>query len=1029
MKKKGVLAMLLAFSFAFGAASATGCNILGGSNDDGEKQEQEETLPVAVSGVSLNKNTLALKVGSSEKLTATVSPDNADDKTVSWKSSDEEIATVDNSGNVTARAKGTAVITVTASGGKTDACTVTVSEIASEPQEVKLTNISLNKSETGLKVGDKETLTVNFTPANADNKKVTWSTGNSAVATVENGVVTAKSVGVTTITATSEDGNHVASCKVTVSAAAVQTTPVSGVSLNKNTLTLKVGGSEKLTATVSPANATNRAVSWKSGNTQVATVDDNGNVTAVKDGTAIITVTASDGNHTDTCTVTVEKNQTTLPDPVIDAKISYSYAGNECAAFEWADTNAANAKVEYKLSSASSYTELTGKDKEYLIRQKSASTARVDIVGLKGGEQYDFKITPSSGAALTADGLTVNANDRSGYAHFNYSSGVGAYKDDGTLKSDAKIIYLTDENKNNIDGKGTSIAEYLSSFNGKSTNGTPVVIRVIGTVGSATWNSKTYSGYGKSNPLLAADFVANTPGNGSLTLTTDSKADYTQTQLISGGFNTLNTSRFTAIDGLNSKIMCRQDSKSKEWYYDSLWNDCTVYNMNNVTVEGIGEDAEIIQWGFTFKTCNSIEVRNLHFDDYTEDACSFEGDSVTSAAENLSEITYGNIWLHHNKFDEGKNYWDVCDEQDKGDGDGSTDFKGVKNVTIAYNHYVQTHKTGLIGGGDSHTTANVTFHHNYYESCNQRMPLGRQANMHMYNNYYSGSTLYSISLRAGAYAFIESCYFTEDAANHYPLELVTGSNGTPAAKIVNCHIDESKIKNGSGGDYFYVGDDRYASLKSTNNKFVKNGFDTNSSVFYYDGTKSDVSVMFTAEETKTYVPLLAGVQKRGGDVTLGGAGNGNNYSGSGSESGGGSTGETGTTQTVDFLSQFDTTGKTLEISNSLFAIESPSNFKISVGGDSLLPNSDNTKSFTVTAKTDVTVTIKLSVSSGNKVNTADATLTVSSSAGTSYNNLTFTANSSKLNGKDLKLVLKADEVITITTNTGRINIMAISYIG
>ena len=198
----------------------------------------------------------------------------------------------------------------------------------------------------------------------------------------------------------------------------------------------------------------------------------------------------------------------------------------------------------------------------------------------------------------------------------------------------------------------------------------------------------------------------------------------------------------------------------------------------------------------------------------------------------------------------------------------ATDFKGVKSITIAYNHYIKTHKTNLIGGGDGHATANVTFHHNYYESCNQRMPLGRQANMHMYNNYYSGSTLYSISLRAGAYAFIENCYFSEDASNHYPVELVKGSYGTPSAKIINCVIDENKVNknNAVGADYLYIGSDRNhkmnnASTSSVTKQRFAPDFDTNSSLFYYENGRSKVTLMHTAEETKTLVPQLAGVLK------------------------------------------------------------------------------------------------------------------------------------------------------------------------
>lgn len=579
--------------------------------------------------------------------------------------------------------------------------------------------------------------------------------------------------------------------------------------------------------------------------------------------------------------------------PVND-KVSYLYAGNECAAFEWKDSNPAGAKVEYKLSTDSSYTRVDSALIRASTTSEIAGTARVDVVGLKGGANYDFKITPSNGSAFTVDNIAIASYDRSGYAHFNKTDGVGAYNDDGTPKSGAKIIYLTEANKNNIDGNGTSIAQYLKNA---ANNSTPIIIRVVGTVGSATWNLKDYGDqYGKESlgktPLSASLVSQLTPriDGGSGSLATSGEVTYYQdassygykssSGTLVGVYNTLNlhptrqdglydNSECAAIKGLNSYM------KVKNGEYDSCWNDCPISNVTNVTIEGIGEDAEIFQWGFTFKNSSSVEVRNIHFDDYTEDGCSFEGSDT--GVSSLSSFSNGNIWLHHNTFDEGVNYWDVCAEQDKGDGDGSTDFKGLKNITIAYNHYIGTHKTGLIGGSDSVATASVTFHHNYYQSCNQRMPLGRQANMHMYNNYYSGSTLYSISLRAGAYAFIENCYFTEDASNHYPVELVSGSNGTPSAKIINCVISQSKVEdhNAVGAAYLYIGNDRNATVDTSDQRFAEN-FDTNSTLFYYDSAnnKSKVTQMLTAEQTKELVPKLAGVQKRDGDVTLGGTGSG-----------------------------------------------------------------------------------------------------------------------------------------------------------
>ena len=117
-----------------------------------------------------------------------------------------------------------------------------------------------------------------------------------------NGKVTGVKAGEATITVTTDDGGKTATCKVTVSNKEVN---VTGVTLNKATLTLIEGASETLTATVAPADATNQKVTWKSSNAAVATVDAAGKVTAVKAGEATITVTTEDGGKTATCKVTV----------------------------------------------------------------------------------------------------------------------------------------------------------------------------------------------------------------------------------------------------------------------------------------------------------------------------------------------------------------------------------------------------------------------------------------------------------------------------------------------------------------------------------------------------------------------------------------------------------------------------------------------------------------------------------------------------------------------------------------------------
>ena len=525
--------------------------------------------------------------------------------------------------------------------------------------------------------------------------------------------------------------------------------------------------------------------------------------------------------------------------------VTYSYIGQESAAFEWTSSDASSDRVEYRLSATDSFTAVD----EELIRQLDSDTARVDIVGLKGGNAYDFRIV-SGGVTYIKSGVTVSSYDRSGYAHFGATEGVGGYNDDGTPKSGAVIVYVTEQTKNTVTARlgGKTYTGIVSILQNAAKNSTPLIVRIIGTVGAATWNEITYQPQGDK---LTAEEVTGINGK---QLPTDKK-DIFQSELIEGGYNTLNTSIYSELNGLTSKATYSGGE------YDSAWNNCIVQNASDITVEGIGEDARIFQWGLTFKNCSSIEVRNITFEDYTEDACSVEaGDtSATSAAD----FEYGRIWIHHNTFEEGRNYWDVCAEQDKHEGDGATDFKGIKDVTVSYNEYHNNHKTGLVGGSNSHTTANLTYHHNFYNQCNSRMPLARQANIHIYNNYYYGSTGTNMSLRASAYAFIENCYF--DNAKNPIVSETDATYGSGYAKIYGCIFVGHEIDD-KYSDYLTVVTDREQTVFSTT-KFGQN-FDTDSAIFYYDeaNNRSDVENMLTAEEVRTLVPVLAGVMSRSGDT-------------------------------------------------------------------------------------------------------------------------------------------------------------------
>ena len=302
---------------------------------------------IAVTKVALDKTTLSLTEGGTATLTATVSPSNATNKTVTWTSSDKSIATVEN-GKVTAVKAGTATITAKA-GDKTATCTVTVAA-----KVIAVTKVALDKTTLSLTEGGTATLTATVSPSNATNKTVTWTSSDKSIATVENGKVTAVKAGTATITA--KAGDKTATCTVTVSAKVIAVTKVA---LDKTTLSLTEGGTATLTATVSPTNATNKTVTWTSSDKSIATVE-NGKVTAVKAGTA--TITAKAGDKTATCTVTVAAKVIAVTKVALDkTTLSLTEGGTATLTATVSPTNATNKTVTWTSSDKSIATVENGK--------------------------------------------------------------------------------------------------------------------------------------------------------------------------------------------------------------------------------------------------------------------------------------------------------------------------------------------------------------------------------------------------------------------------------------------------------------------------------------------------------------------------------------------------------------------------------------------------------------------------------------------------------------------------------------------
>lgn len=282
---------------------ATGSVTIKCEATDGSGKSASKTFTVYryAESISLSASSVTVYMNKTQKVEVTVLPSDTSTKTVTWESANTSIAKVSN-GTITGVAPGTTTVTCTASDGSGVKSTVTVTVLA------QVTSITVAADKASINVGDKLTLKTSILPSNANNKKLTWSSSNESIATVDqNGVVTAKAKGTVKITAEAADGMGAKnSYQLTINQL------VTSVALDNTSISLVAGNSQSLQTTILPSNANDRSVTWKSSNTKVATVT-NGRVTAVAPGTATITCTTADGtNLSASCTVTVQQLATSV---------------------------------------------------------------------------------------------------------------------------------------------------------------------------------------------------------------------------------------------------------------------------------------------------------------------------------------------------------------------------------------------------------------------------------------------------------------------------------------------------------------------------------------------------------------------------------------------------------------------------------------------------------------------------------------------------------------------------------------------
>lgn len=361
------------------------------------------TVISRVTGISLSETTVELKPGETHQLTATVLPQNASNAEVTWYSDKESVATVSQSGLVTGVGPGeTTVHAVTTDGGKMASCLVKVG--------TPVKGITLSVSSKTLYVGDPSLdISATLTPANATDKSLEWSSSDPEVASIAPGaalhaVIKPLKPGKTTITATTKDGGFTASCEVTVKR------HVSGVSLNKASLTLYVGETESLAATVAPEDASDKSVVWSSGNSAVASVS-NGKVTANKPGSAVIKVVTNDLSKEAACTVTVKRHAESVE--LSQKEIKLYLGENRSLTATVLPSDASDKNVTWSSSNPNVATVSTAGN----VVPKSVGTTVITVKTADGGHQASCHVTVlepvvyATSLTITPQALNMNIGE------------------------------------------------------------------------------------------------------------------------------------------------------------------------------------------------------------------------------------------------------------------------------------------------------------------------------------------------------------------------------------------------------------------------------------------------------------------------------------------------------------------------------------------------------------------------------------------------------------------------------------------
>ena len=412
---------------------------------------------VPLESIQLKQESVTVKLGETGWIGATYNPTNASDKVLYWTSSNENVAKI-SEGVITPVSRGTATLTaISRAGGKTASCQV----IVQDPNFVSLEAITMKTETLDLKIGETGWLGVTYTPTNAGDKVLTWSSSNTSVARVSEGTVTAVGKGTAIITATSRDGAKTATAKVTVDDGTVA---LESISLKTTKLSMNTGEKAILYAVYNPSDVTDKVLYWTSSNENVARVSE-GNVTAVGKGTAIITATSRDGNKTASCQVTVEDGTVKLTSLTLKSNMEILTKGENTTIYAVYNPSNVTDKVLYWSSSNTNVARVS----EGNVTAIGNGTATITATSRDGGKTATCTVTVGNGT-VSLQKLTLNSSmeiltkgsSKTIYATYNPSNVTD------------KVLYWSSSNTNVArvsEGNVTAVGNGITTITATSRDG------------------------------------------------------------------------------------------------------------------------------------------------------------------------------------------------------------------------------------------------------------------------------------------------------------------------------------------------------------------------------------------------------------------------------------------------------------------------------------------------------------------------------------------------------------------------------